>query len=427
MFAPSLPAALTKTTPWAPAARMASTSGFERRVQGPAGVDDPGPFLHGVADRGDRRVDLAAAIGRQDFQRQDRGIPGDPDDADPVVPRRRDRPRDVRSVAVVVLHVVRAGGEIPAVDVVDVAVAVVVHAIGRDLAGVGPDASGQLGMIQVDAGVEHGDDRGGAPRRDAPGFGGVDIHVPGVVEPPELADHRIVRDERRGDPTGTADRIRPPRARISAGATVADLGRAGLGRSARVPQAASRDDRRPSPSPLSRTRDSRTSRRSANRSRRGLRAMGVSSRCDQDGGFAARGPQRALRGAIGGRKGRWPRHLTNLTCPPMSPKSTRLDVWNNRLGTRTEIFRGEAPRRPSDRSRPMGPDLPGRLVSGHRRRGDPQACPAGRHAGSRGPRRAGGGSRGLTGHRSDGRGRRRAGARPAGWRVRVDPATSGPT
>ena len=57
-----------------------------RTVQGPAGVDDPGPCLYGVADRGDRRVHLAAAIGRQDFQRQDRGIPGDPDDAEPVVP-----------------------------------------------------------------------------------------------------------------------------------------------------------------------------------------------------------------------------------------------------------------------------------------------------------------------------------------------------
>ena len=82
---------------------------------------------------------------------------------------------------------------------------------------------------------------------------------------------------------GRRDRRRPRSRRSSAGRHASPRPRVGT-------------SRRPSPSPLSRTRDSRTSRRSADRSRRALRAMGVSSRCDQDGDFAARGPQRPHRG-----------------------------------------------------------------------------------------------------------------------------------
>ena len=219
----------------------------------------------------------------------------------PLLPAAAIVPETCDAVAVVVADVVRAGDEVPAVDVVDVAVAVVVDAVARDLAGVGPDAAGQVGVVQVDAGVEHGDDRRGAPRRDAPGLGGVDVHVLGVVQPPEPAEHRIVRDERRGDPTGAADRIRPPLARISAARPLWTSAAPAHGRSARAPQAASRDNRRPSPSPLSRTRDSRTSRWNANRSRWDLRAMGVSSRCDQDGRFAARPAAEHLAASTGSR------------------------------------------------------------------------------------------------------------------------------
>ena len=76
--------------------------------------------------------------------------------------------------------------EVPAVDVVDEAVAVVVDPVARDLAGVDPQLARQVGMGRVDAGVEHRHDRPGAGG-DVPGLGGVDVDVVGVVQAPLLA------------------------------------------------------------------------------------------------------------------------------------------------------------------------------------------------------------------------------------------------
>jgi hypothetical protein len=95
-------------------------------------------------------------------------------------------------------------GEVVAVHVVHVAVAVVVEAVARDLAGVGPDVGREVGMGVVDAGVDDRDDHRRIAGREVPGLRRVDARVgcpplPGVVQAPELPERRVGRDERDGN------------------------------------------------------------------------------------------------------------------------------------------------------------------------------------------------------------------------------------
>ena len=87
------------------------------------------------------------------------------------------------------------GREVPAVQVVDEAVAVVVDAVAGNLPGVGPDVGRQVGMAQVDAGVDDADDDVGV----------AGLEVPGVARPhagrgraqvPLRGEHRVVGRER---------------------------------------------------------------------------------------------------------------------------------------------------------------------------------------------------------------------------------------
>ena len=99
-----------------------------------------------------------AAVGVQELEGHDLDVPVDAGDADAVVAHGADGAGDVRAVAVVVHRVAVVVDEVVAVDVVDVAVAVVVDAVAGDLARVGPDVGGQVGVGVVDAGVDHGHD-----------------------------------------------------------------------------------------------------------------------------------------------------------------------------------------------------------------------------------------------------------------------------
>ena len=126
----------------------------------------------------------------------------------PFEPDGPDRPRDVRAVAVVVERVVVVVHEVPAVDVVDVAVAVVVDAVARTararLAWVRPDVRREVGVVPVHARVDHRDDNRRASGRGRPGLGSVDVSIrgsrggfhclTGVVQAPELAEERVVRN-----------------------------------------------------------------------------------------------------------------------------------------------------------------------------------------------------------------------------------------
>ena len=142
-----------------------------------------------------------------------------PDDAAPVGGR-GDDPRDVRAVPVAVAEVLRglAGAEVDAVDVVDVAVAVVVGAVAGQLAEVGPDVRRQVGMVELGAGVDDRDDRARALRQ-PPGARQVEHAARG--EGPLLVLQRLGRHARGA---------RPPAAHQVADRLQAEpLGRVGLG------------------------------------------------------------------------------------------------------------------------------------------------------------------------------------------------------
>ncbi len=155
----------------------------------------------------DRGAGEAVSFGVEELQGHDRGVPVDAGDSVTVVAHGGDRAGDVRPVAVVVHGIAVAVDEVVPVDVVDQPVAVVVDAVRRHFAGVGPGVGGQIGVGVVDARVDHGHDDAGAARGDVPRFGRVDVGVgraPGlarVVEPPErvevvVAGHRVVGQRR---------------------------------------------------------------------------------------------------------------------------------------------------------------------------------------------------------------------------------------
>ena len=106
--------------------------------------------------------------------------------------------------AVVVARVVEGGvvvAEIPAVDVVDVAVGVVVDPVAGGLAGVHPGPARQVGMREVDPVVDDRDHHVGTAGRDLPGLGDVHVDVldpgeapyrlPRVVQGPLLSEQRL--------------------------------------------------------------------------------------------------------------------------------------------------------------------------------------------------------------------------------------------
>ena len=145
----------------------------------PGRVDERRAVVRRVIDRLDGLIVHAAVVDVIDeLQRHDRHAGGDADDARPVQ-RRRDRPGDVRAVTVVAGIVDRrvVMAEVPAVDVVDVAVAVVVDAVAGRLAGVGPLASREVRVAEIDTVVDHRDDDARLALLDAERLESVDIDV----------------------------------------------------------------------------------------------------------------------------------------------------------------------------------------------------------------------------------------------------------
>ena len=103
-----------------------------------------------------------------------------------------------KDVALVVVEVVP-------VHVVHEAVAVVVEAVARGLAGVGPHIGGEIGVAVVNPFVDHAHDHRAGACRDVPRRGRIDVgtgravRLAGVVEPVEVAVERVVRREARVD------------------------------------------------------------------------------------------------------------------------------------------------------------------------------------------------------------------------------------
>ena len=150
-----LPAAETTTTPVGYAQWTTAPKSPLRPGEAPAVVDHVGAVRDGV-DHRPRQVERQALVRVVDPLERHELAPGRqrrPRRCRCCRPRRWCRRRACRGrcrpcgIAVVV-------DEVPAVDVVDVAVAVVVDAVARDLAGVGPDVGGEVGVVVVDAGVD---------------------------------------------------------------------------------------------------------------------------------------------------------------------------------------------------------------------------------------------------------------------------------
>ena len=144
------------------------------------------------------RAEALKVLPADDAQRHDAHPPVDAGDPDAVVAFRPDDPGAVRAVAVVVHGIVVIILEVPATHVVDVPVAVVVHAVAWDLARVGPHVVHQIRVVVVNAGVQHCHHH--VPRADGnvPRLLGVDIGVrcaaglARVVQSPALRIAEIV-------------------------------------------------------------------------------------------------------------------------------------------------------------------------------------------------------------------------------------------
>src|SRR5262245_65547448 len=129
-----------------------------------------------------------------------------PDPADGVMADGGDRARYVCAVAVLILRVVIVGEKVPAVHVVDKAVAVVVDAVAGDLAGIRVDVGGQIRVSEVNAAVQNADYYRAAAGGDVPRLGRIDVGIghadlpedglAGVVQAVQLAEARIVHEGR---------------------------------------------------------------------------------------------------------------------------------------------------------------------------------------------------------------------------------------
>ncbi len=151
-----------------------------------------------VVDGADGVLEGAAAAGVEELEGHDLDLPVHAGHADAVVAGRADGAGAVRAVVVVVHRIAAAGDRVEAVHVVDDAVAVVVHAVARDLGRVDPHVGGQILVRVVHAGVDHADDDVGAADAVVPRLDGVDVSVrgaaglAGVVEPVQLGEAGIV-------------------------------------------------------------------------------------------------------------------------------------------------------------------------------------------------------------------------------------------
>ena len=108
----------------------------------------------------------------------------------------------MRSVAITILWVVipidklcprTSAGEVPATDIIDVAVAIVVDAIIWRLARVDPDVSLEIGVVEVNTGVDNRDAVVWVASINVPRFRRIDVVVLGLVHAPEQAEHWVIR------------------------------------------------------------------------------------------------------------------------------------------------------------------------------------------------------------------------------------------
>ena len=141
-------------------------------------ADHVGTVVHGILDAGDDPAIEARALVVEHLQGHDAAVPVMTGDALGVIGRGADDTGAMRAVTdAPVIYTSRIGtrivvpiDEIPAVDIVHKAVAVVVLEVIGYFVGVAPDAALEVGMVQIHAAVNDGDDDCGTSG----------LHVPGL-------------------------------------------------------------------------------------------------------------------------------------------------------------------------------------------------------------------------------------------------------
>ena len=114
----------------------------------------------------------------------------------------------MRTVVVIVGGIVVRVHKIPAIHIVDAAVAVVVDAVPGDFAGVFPRDTGEILMGEIHAGIEDRHEHFGSGRDDTPEPGGIHIRadaaaiLPGILQRPLCGEARIIRRCAKADTVG---------------------------------------------------------------------------------------------------------------------------------------------------------------------------------------------------------------------------------
>ena len=108
-----------------------------------------------VVNRLDRICRGTASSIRQKLQRDNLCIPCNAGHTDTVVSLGSNRSRDVGSVTIAILWVVRVGNKVPTTDIIDVTIAVVVDAISSNLAWVHPNVALKVWMVEIDSRVDY--------------------------------------------------------------------------------------------------------------------------------------------------------------------------------------------------------------------------------------------------------------------------------
>ncbi len=168
--------------------------GGRREASPPRAVDDGRPVRSGVVYRLDRGGRVARVVRVEDAQAHQAGTPHDARNTYAVVPFSGDDPGHGRAVPGTVGDGGRVRDEVPATSVARVAVAVRVPGRAR-LFDVDPLVTAQVGVREVDAAVDDGDDRAHRAAGRRPRARDADVRARSVLvgERPLFGEARVVR------------------------------------------------------------------------------------------------------------------------------------------------------------------------------------------------------------------------------------------
>ncbi len=79
--------------------------------------------------------------------------------------------------------------EVPAVDIIDVAIAVIIQSVAGNLPRIGPDLPGQVSVVDIHSGIHDGDENLRQALHEGPALRSIDIHV----RDSRIAEDRLTR------------------------------------------------------------------------------------------------------------------------------------------------------------------------------------------------------------------------------------------